>query len=555
MSLKPIPLSKPQSPVEPPNKCSPSPPHSPSSGKSQPLTSTPAIPSLKIPIKREARTTPSPPRITCNFSDRDPSEKSKKDTTVPQNSSEAKKSAKEPDQAKSKVKKEKAKASRKSTKRQQASSSSPTASSHDNQPIQTLKREREDKSDKGPQKKKKAEEPQGIVLDYKDQIRGLACKTTDKYGRSLYNYVIHSINYMYWKPAGIFPSEFINTFENSIYYDGTLSKCPNPKCNNRIQKSSQSKYCSEKCALEVARERIRMRVADYKAGENGYRVPTFTPDNPPLPTRYPVITHFKKDGTPVQHEDKYPTVQSPKDDIVKRMSASIRQKDIVDEYKKKLENRIKFIKAHVKALKTGSPIISPKKVDTENVKVSKVLKDCPLCDKSYPIQSSISHFLACRKRKEAPLKEGNSMSSVVDKRVSCGVEIKIPKKQQSEYPVPMFCKVSKYSCLFHNPDLECFFKKKSENPPYALPVCGFPFDEENYCTLPPSECENHANWYPFLLFTLKQQLCDVSAWIEDMGEKISWLNGCIAQQEVKVEKMKIMKQEMEQKREENEKKK
>lgn len=541
MSLKPIPLSKPQSPAEPPSKGNTSPPISPSSSSfsdGQPQTSTLTLPSLKIQINHEDKKTPPPPKITCNFNDNGPTEKPKNDTDVLQNSSEAKKATKEADKAKPKAKREKPKTNRKPTKRQQASSSA-GASSHDNPPAQSLKRDREDKSDKGPQRKKKGAEPPGIVLENKDQIRGLAYKTADKYGRALYNYFIQSTNYMYWKPAGYLPSELINAFENSIYYDGTLSKCPNPKCNNRMQKSSQSKYCSEECALEVARERLRMRIADYKAGDNGYRVPTFTPDNPPIPTRYPVITHFEKDGTPVSHEGRYSTVKTTKDEIYERISTLASEKDIVVQYKKGLEERIEFINAHAEALKSCPPSASSKAGDTESIKVAKVIKDCPICDKSYPIQSLISHFPMCRRRKELPYEWPASSYERPDRRVFCGVEVKVTKKQQQQSGItaPVFCRASKYSCPFHNPELEVFFKKNPENSLFALPVCGFPFDKDNFCTLPPSKCENHANWYPVMSFSLRQQLCAVSAWIEDMEEKIKWLNSCIIQQDAKVRKL------------------
>lgn len=543
LGLKPIPLTKPSSPLEPQNKNSDaSPLHSPSpltiKSRSQSPTSTHL--SLKIPFKYDERKTPSPPRITYNFNDMDPVHKTKKGAKEPP---EAKKGAKDSESSnnnnKGKSRRgEKSKASRKPSARQSTS-----GGDHHHPANRGLKRERDESGDKGPQKKKKAADPAEVTLENKDLIRGLACKTTDKYGRCLYNYLIPIMNTMYWDPAGKLPNDLINAFENSIYYDGKLSKCPNPKCNNKMQKNSQSKYCSEKCALEVARQRIRMRLEDYKAGDNGYRIPTFTPENPPLPTRYPVIVRYKKDGTPIPDKSGPPVVKTSKENINDRIGALLRERGIATEYKRGLDEKIAFVETHFEKVKKYTQTPSVKEEDAESTKSAKVFKDCPICGKAYLIQSIVTHFPTCRRKKERADEWQSIAHERVDTRIFCGAEVKVPKKHQL-YPwnyAPIYCRVPKYSCIFHNPDVVEISRKKLENTSFALPVCGFPLADGSFCALSPSDCEAHANWYPYTLFTLKQQLCSVSAAIEDMDEKIEWLRSCTIQQDNKIKKLEEMK--------------
>ena len=552
-----------------------------SSSSSSSSTST-AVPSLKIPLERGTRKSLSPPKIVFDpdklskpksQADEDKKKKAnaKEDAEV-----EVEKGTTSTSSPKGKItsaatsaatetstikavaasgaskdtepKKAKAKEAPKrkaSTKGGQRRGGKRSGGSQESQKHQ-LKRSREEKAEKGPRKKKQAQVayPEE-TLENKDLIRGLAHKTTDKYGRSMYNYLIQSMNIMWWKPASAFPNELINAFENSIYYDGRLTKCPNPKCTKRVPKLSQSKYCSEACALEVARQRLRMRLRDYKAGDNGDTIPVITPDSPPLPARVPVVTHFKRDGTVASKPEHVPA-RSMEGEISAHIDALTREKAVVAQYKASLEEKVALIKAHVEAIQKSHPVPSSQDGYAEGTKVAKSSKeyDCPICGKSLPEAAIAAHFPRCRKRKEVAAEWPCASYEPVDTRIYCGAEVKLTGKQRlAGLQSAMYCRNLKYSCPFHTQDIVGVYSKKPAEGSVTLPVCGYPFEQGKFCLLPPDDCPHHMFWYPFTMLTLNQQLCSISAWMEDIDEEIGWLNSCIRQQRVKMRKLREMEDE------------
>lgn len=306
----------------------------------------------------------------------------------------------------------------------------------------------------------------------------------DEFGRCVYQVERSATGNVDWVTADAVIQRLVCEYENAPRIDGLPALCGNPACPGgpaAMPKDAQSKYCSEQCALEVARARLRARLDARARGDTG--AGALAPALATLPRPCVVLP---PDAVALGGEQSASVKWLA--DSEAALAAALAKVGTAEARLAEIDAELAQLE---KLVESARGLLVEAAADAEVADEQEVF-DCPSCSHTLSAAKLPRHLAQCYHKREKSVLFGSTVNQgpiVYGQLLFCCAPISAKNKT--------FCRRLRNSCPLHGGPLSTA-KQKPEEPaaaPAGPACCGFPrAPTGDLCRAPAGKCELHANW-------------------------------------------------------------